>query len=199
MSSERRGVLFVISAPSGTGKSTLTRKLLATTPGLEYSVSMTTREMRAGEADGVDYVYTDIETFQRLIDEGEFIEHAQVHGNCYGTRRSVVERVLSEGVDLLLDIDIQGAKQIREAFRQMHGLRAVFVFIMPPSMKALEARLRSRSTESEESIRRRLKNAEAEMRCANEYDYVLVNDDVDAAAARLAEIVEVERKRALVR
>lgn len=193
---KRSGILFVISAPSGTGKSTLTRLLLKHITGMEYSVSMTTREQRPGEQDGIDYEYTDEATFRRYIAQGEFIEHASVHGNMYGTRKTTVERALHRGVDILLDIDIQGAQTIRNRIDSGQlSLKAIFVFIMPPSMKALEARLRSRSTESEEAICRRLKNAEAEMRCAKDYDYVLVNDDVEAAAARLEEIVDVERTR----
>lgn len=209
----RRGILFVISAPSGAGKSTLTKLLLAAVHGIEYSISTTTRPIRPGETDGADYHFTDVETFKRLIADGAFLEHAYVHGNYYGTRRESVEATLQSGTDLLLDIDIQGARQIRRHVRPDHGssaeargaperpfdfpLTAIFVFIMPPSMKALEARLRRRRTESEEAIRRRLKNAEEEMQSAKEYDYVLVNDDVEATSARLAEIIKVERTRAI--
>lgn len=196
---QRQGILFVISAPSGTGKSTLTQMLLKNMTGVEYSVSMTTREQRTGERDGIDYYYVDVETFKHLIADGEFLEHAVVHGNLYGTRTSIVKKALHSGMDIILDIDIQGAQQIRERLHSPQdplSLKAVFVFIMPPSMKALEMRLRSRSTDSEESICRRMKNAESEMRCAKDYDYVIVNDDVEAAAARLAEIVKVERTRA---
>ena len=199
----RHGILFVLSAPSGAGTATLTKLLLSTVSGIEYSISTTTRPIRPGERDGVDYHFTDVDTFKRLITDGAFLEHAYVHGNYYGTRRETVESTLRNGVDLLLDIDIQGGRQIRRHLRSEEEppfsfpLTAVFVFIMPPSMKALELRLRQRKTESEEAIRRRLKNAEEEMQSAKDYDYVLVNEDVEAAAARLAEIVKVERTRAM--
>lgn len=189
MSSEapgRRGRLFIISGPSGSGKSTIVRNLLSSIPTMEYSVSTTTRPMRAGETNGVEYHFTNVEEFRRLIDAGEFIEHAQVHGNYYGTRYSTVERTLAAGRDLLLDIDVQGAREIRK-----RAPEAISIFLMPPSMRTLEQRLRARATDTDETIAARLRNAEQEMLQAKDYDYVIVNDNIEAASARLAEIIKV--------
>lgn len=190
----RRGRLFIVSAPSGAGKSTLLKHVLDAEHGIEFSVSTTTRPQRPGECDGVEYHFTDAVTFKRLIDEGEFIEYARVHGNYYGTRRRTVEAALSRGADLLLDIDVQGAKEIRKQLPE-----AVSIFIMPPSLRALEERLRRRGTETEEQIQRRLKNAIEEIRHSKDYDYVVVNDDLATATARMIEIIRTERRMSVRR
>jgi guanylate kinase len=181
----KRGRLYVIAAPSGAGKTSLLRALLQRRPGLEFSVSCTTRKPRAGERDGKDYHFIDREAFERLQAAGEFIEHANVFGNLYGTRRSVVEAALAEGRDLILEIDWQGAKQVRE-----HLPEAVQLFILPPSRAELEARLRKRGSDSEEAIARRLRESALEMSHWRNFDYVIVNHNFDAALADLESILD---------
>lgn len=185
-----RGVLFIISAPSGAGKSTLVEYLRGCVEGIEYSISTTTRPLRRGEQEGREYHYTSIENFERLLSENEFIEHAKVHGNYYGTRKSTIESALNRGDDLLLDIDVQGAAQIRE-----HYPKAVSIFIMPPSLEVLEDRLRNRGTDDDTIIRERLANARAELSEAKNYDYVVVNDDITQARNEIVTIVKTERKK----
>lgn len=192
------GTLFIVSAPSGAGKTTLTRGLLEAEPGLAFSVSTTTRAMRPGEIEGRDYFYVSVAEFQELVANDAFLEHAFVHGNHYGTRRETVERALAAGRDLLLDIDVQGAAQVREARRRAadHGLpffRCVSIFILPPSLEALERRLRDRRTNDEDDIRRRLERAGVEMQRAGEYDAVIVNDDAIAATERLVALYRADR------
>ncbi len=206
MSSEpapaRRGILFILSAPSGAGKSTLTQGLMAATPGLAFSVSTTTRSIRGGEIEGVDYHYTDRATFLAMVERGEFIEHAEVHGNLYGTRWATVREALARGTDLLLDIDVQGGAQIRSLVRDParagEPIQAALVFVMPPSLGVLEERLKRRGTDSPEVIARRLRNAEEEIRRGKDYDYIVVNDTVEKAVRTLREIVDVERLKAAV-
>jgi guanylate kinase len=172
----RRGRLFVVSAPSGAGKTTVVERLVQAMPDLRLSRSYTSRPARVGEADGVDY--------------NQFLEWANVFGNLYGTSTVDTERVLLEGTDLVLVIDVQGARQVRR-----HGLSAVSIFVLPPSFQVLESRLRSRSKDSEDQIRRRLEVARDEVRAVSEYDYVVVNDDVDSCVDRLRAIVVAERSR----
>lgn len=181
----KRGRLYVIAAPSGAGKTSLLHALMRKRPGLRFSVSCTTRKPRAGEQDGKDYHFIDREAFERLKAAGEFIEHANVFGNLYGTRRSVVEAALAEGCDLILEIDWQGAKQVRE-----HLPEAVQVFILPPSRAELESRLRKRGSDSEESIARRLRESALEMSHWREFDYVIVNRAFGAALAELESILD---------
>ena len=181
----RRGRLYVIAAPSGAGKTSLLRALMQRRPGLEFSVSCTTRKPRAGEQDGKDYHFIDREAFERLQAAGEFIEHANVFGNLYGTRRSVVEAALAEGRDLILEIDWQGAKQVRE-----HLPEAAQLFILPPSRAELEARLRKRGSDSEEAIARRLRESALEMSHWRDFDYVIVNRSFDTALADLESILD---------
>ncbi|MGE3394864.1 MAG: guanylate kinase [Steroidobacteraceae bacterium] len=180
-----RGKLFVIAAPSGAGKTSLMRALMERRPSVEFSVSCTTRAPRAHEQDGRDYHFIRRDEFERLVAAGEFIEHADVFGNFYGTRRSVVAAALAEGRDLILEIDWQGARQVRE-----HLPEAVHVFILPPSRAELEARLRKRATDSAEAIARRLAESAIEMSHWREFDYVVVNRDFDQALAELEAIFD---------
>jgi guanylate kinase len=181
----KRGKLYVIAAPSGGGKTSLMQALMKRRSGLEFSVSCTTRPPRAHEQDGRDYHFIGRAEFERLIAAGEFIEHADVFGNLYGTRRSVVDAALAAGRDLILDIDWQGARQVRE--RQPE---AVQIFILPPSRAELEARLRKRATDSPEAIARRLAESVTEMSHWAEFDYVVVNRDFDQALAELESIFD---------
>lgn len=175
----------MIAAPSGAGKTSLLQALMKRRPGLSFSVSCTTRAPRAHEQDGRDYHFISRDEFERLIAAGEFIEHADVFGNLYGTRRSVVAAALAGGRDLILEIDWQGARQVRE-----HLPEAVQVFILPPSRAELEARLRRRATDSTEAIARRLAESAIEMSHWREFDYVVVNRDFDQALAELEAIFD---------
>jgi guanylate kinase len=181
----RRGRLFVIAAPSGAGKTSLMRALMERRPSLEFSVSCTTRPPRPHEQDGRDYHFISREEFERLIAAGEFIEHADVFGNLYGTRRSVIAAALAEGRDLILEIDWQGARQVRERLPE-----AVQIFILPPSRAELEARLRKRATDSDAAIARRLAESVSEMSHWREFDYVVVNRDFDQALAELEAVFD---------
>jgi guanylate kinase len=192
MSSEQRsrGLLFVVSAPSGTGKTTVVERLVQIFPDLGLSRSYTSRAMRAGEQDGVDYNFITRERFEAMIAEDAFLEWADVFGNLYGTGKADSERELAAGRDLVLVIDVQGARQVRS-----HGANAIGVFVLPPSFEALEHRLRGRSKDSEEAIRKRLATARREIRAVAEYEYVIVNDELDACVDRLRAIVLAERAR----
>ncbi|MBM4218036.1 MAG: guanylate kinase [Gammaproteobacteria bacterium] len=181
----KRGHLYVIAAPSGAGKTSLLHALMRRRPGVGFSVSCTTRPPRAGEQDGRDYHFIGREEFERLVAAGEFIEHANVFGNRYGTRRSVVEAALVAGRDLILEIDWQGARQVRERLPE-----AVQIFILPPSRAELEARLRKRGSDSDEAIARRLGESVEEMSHWREFDYVIVNRDFDRALAELEAVFE---------
>jgi guanylate kinase len=190
MSSERRGQLFIVSAPSGTGKTTLVERLVQEMPDLVLSRSFTSRTPRDGEADGVDYNFISRDEFQTMIAAGDFLEHADVFGNFYGTSAGETERVLASGRDLVLVIDVQGARQVR-----LRGFECVGVFVLPPSFDVLEQRLRRRSKDSDAAITRRLEVARAEVAAVAEYDYVVINDEVAAAVGRLCCIVQAERAR----
>ncbi len=183
-------VVFVISAPSGSGKSTLVRALLAAEPGLAFSISFTTRPPRGAEAGGESYHFIDRAEFERRIAAGEFLEHAEVFGNYYGTHREVWDRARAEGKDLLLDIDVQGAQQLKSKIPD-----AVSIFVLAPSRAILEQRLRARSEDDDEVIARRLAEAAAEIRNYQRYDYVIVNEQVEQAVANLAAVVRAERVR----
>jgi guanylate kinase len=191
---DARGVLIVLSGPSGVGKTTVYRRFMEIRPSVRFSVSCTTRQPRTGEADGTDYHFLDRSDFQRRVGAGEFLEHAEVHGNLYGTLRSEVEDHLFEGQDVLLDIDVQGARLVRESARGT-GLERelVFVFIGPPSLPTIEQRLRSRATDSDEVIERRLENAKHELAAWQEYEYLIINDEVEQAAAQLVAIRDAAR------
>ncbi len=178
------GRLFVLSAPSGAGKTTLTRALLAADPGLRFSISFTTRQPRPGERDGHDYCFVDRQRFEAMLAANELLEHAEVFGNYYGTGRAQIEAHTHSGHNVLLDIDWQGARQVRQRMAE-----SALVFILPPSLAELERRLRGRATDSDEVIRRRLAAAQAEMSHWPEFDYVVINDDRDAALAALQDIL----------
>lgn len=193
-------VLLVVSAPSGAGKTTLCDRLLAEFSTLAYSVSCTTRAPRAGEADGEDYHFLSDAGFRGRLEAGDFLEHATVHGHLYGTPRSLVESSLRAGRDVLMDIDVQGAAQIREGARRAPAVDTirrgyVDVFIAPPSTAALRARLEGRGTDAPDVIERRLRKAEAERARSGEYLHVVVNDDLDEAYARLRAIFLEARRR----
>ncbi|EAT14650.1 guanylate kinase [Desulfuromonas acetoxidans] len=187
---KREGVLFVVSAPSGAGKTTLCKRMIDIFPNLGHSVSFTTRPMRGGETDGVDYHFVSVDTFRRMIDDNAFVEWAQVHDNYYGTALKTLEDARLQGHDVLLDIDFQGAAQLKK-----QAAEAVFVFIAPPDMDELERRLRQRGTDSDAVISRRLDNAAGELREAQWYDYIVINDDIDHAAKQLQGIIEAETCR----
>jgi len=188
---KRRGVLFVLSSPSGAGKSTIARKLLAAEDDLSMSVSATTRSPRPGETDGKEYHFVDLEEFRRMVADHEFLEWAHVFDNRYGTPRAAVEAMLSAGKDVLFDIDWQGAQQLF----QIAGGDVVRVFILPPSMAELRQRLVSRNTDSEAVIEGRMARAAAEVSHWDGYDYVLVNDDVEDCFRKVQTILAAERLR----
>lgn len=183
-------LVFIISAPSGSGKSTLVKRLMESDPLLAFSTSVTTRQPRAGEIDGESYRFLSVGQFLRLRDSGELLEWAEVFGNYYGTARSVLDKARDRNQDLILDIDVQGAAQLREKLPE-----AVTVFILPPSRKELEARLRNRSSDPDEVIERRLRDASREVRNYEQYDYVLVNDQLEASFEKLRGILLAERCR----
>ncbi len=186
-----RGRLFVISAPSGAGKTSLVRALLERRPGMRFSVSHTTRRPRDGETDGRDYFFVDERTFLHMVGNGEFLEHARVFGHLYGTGRAQVEALMNAGHDVILEIDWQGARQVREAMPECCS-----VFILPPSPQELERRLRGRSTDADDVIARRLAEAREDMGHWEEFDYAVINDAFDVALADLLDVVE-DRGRAL--
>lgn len=181
---DRNGRLFVVTAPSGAGKTTLTRALLAADPGLVFSVSFTTRKPRAGEVDGRDYHFVDHAGFERMIAAGELLEYARVFDNYYGTSRAPIDAHTRAGRNVLLDIDWQGARQVRQRMPE-----SVLIFILPPSLTELERRLRGRATDSEEVIARRLSEARSEMGHWDEFDFAVVNEEVGAAVGALRAIV----------
>lgn len=186
-----RGSVFIISAPSGTGKTTILKKVIAAMQNVEFSVSHTTRAPRSGEQDGDDYFFVDRAAFEAMHAADTFIEWAEVHGNYYGTSRQAVERSLSQGKDIILDIDVQGARQLREKT----GKEAVFVFIAPPSLEELAGRLRKRGTDTDSVMQVRLHNARRELADMNLYDYVIVNDVLENAVQVLRSIIIAERSR----
>ena len=190
MSSERparEGILFVISAPSGAGKTTLCKEIIDFFPSLRHSVSYTTRPQRPGEQDGVDYHFVSTETFDAMAGQGAFAEWAEVHGNRYGTAIEMLERFRAEGRDVLLDIDVQGARQLRKNYRQ-----GVYIFVLPPSFAELRRRLQGRNTDAPEVIARRLANAQLEVREAGSYDYLVINDIFARALDELKAVIVAE-------
>ncbi len=184
------GVPMVVSAPSGGGKTTLCRRLIEQLPGVEFSVSHTTRPLRGEERDGVDYHFVSEARFEELVQQGAFLEWAQVHGHRYGTTRAEADSRLSRGIDVLFDIDIQGGRQIAEKMPQ-----ALLVFILPPDLATLEERLRRRQSDSAEQIARRLLAARSEVESAGFYTYWIINDDIERAVSDLRCILVAERLR----
>jgi guanylate kinase len=184
------GRLFIVSAPSGTGKTTLVERLVRDMQGISMSRSYTSRPPRPGEADGVDYNFISRERFEAMIANGDLLEHAEVFGNWYGTGAAETRRTLAGGGDVVLVIDVQGARKVRNA-----SFEHVGIFVLPPSFEILEDRLRRRSKDSEVQIQRRLAVAQQEVAAVAEYEYVVINDDVDNAVALLRAIVEAERSR----
>jgi len=188
-----RGLLFIVSAPSGTGKTTLVERLVQRVPGLQMSRSYTSRQARVGERDSVDYNFISRDRFDAMVNEGAFLEWADVFGNCYGTSAADTDALLAAGKDVVLVIDVQGARQVRS-----RGIETVGVFVLPPSAEVLEQRLRGRSKDSEDQIRRRLEVACREVSDFAQYEYVVVNDELDTAVSRLEAIVLAERARVKV-
>ena len=190
MSNEARGLLFIVSAPSGAGKTTLVERLVEQLPRLRMSRSYTSRAARQGETDGVDYNFVERERFEAMAAAGELLEWAEVFGNLYGTGAADTDRMLAAGDDVVLVIDVQGARKVRA-----RGLQTRAVFVMPPSFAVLEQRLRGRSKDSESAIQRRLQVARDEVAAFTEYDFVVVNDGLAAAVDRLRGIIVAERSR----
>ncbi len=189
---DRRGLLLILSSPSGAGKSTLAKKLMAWDPTIRFSVSATTRAPRPGETDGREYYFKQRAEFEQMVATGEMLEHAEVFGNLYGSPRGPVEQAMREGRDTLFDIDWQGGQQIRNSAL---GRDVVSIFILPPSISALEERLRGRAQDSDEVIAGRMAKSRDEISHWAEYDYVLVNDDLEATFAKLLTVLEAERMR----
>lgn len=184
------GTLYIVAAPSGAGKTTLVRYLLDKEPAVRLSISYTTRAPRPGEQDGREYHFVGVETFRRMIEKGEFLEWAEVHGNFYGTSKTWIANQMAGGSDVLLEIDWQGAQQVRAIFPE-----AIGIFILPPSLEELERRLTGRGTDSQEVIDRRLAAAQAEMRHVGEFDYAIINDSLERAADDLRSILRASRLR----
>jgi guanylate kinase len=185
----RRGFLVVLSSPSGAGKTTITRRLLERDPSLSLSVSVTTRPRRPGEVDGKDYRFIDQPSFDRMVANGELLEHASVFGHCYGTPREPIDVAIAAGGDIVTDIDWQGTQQVKASLRD----DLVTIFILPPSVAALESRLRTRAQDSDAVVAQRMAKSAEEMSHWPEYDYVIVNDDLDSSVAQAQSIVTAER------
>lgn len=187
---QRTGMLLIISGPSGTGKGTLVEKLMQSDPSFRFSCSVTTREPRVGEIDGVHYHFVSVEEYNQLVAENAFLEHATVHGNHYGTLRKPIEDMMAQGQNVLLDIDTQGAINVMENAQDY-----VSIFILPPSFTELRKRLEGRSTDAPDVIERRMNNARGEVAKIDRYQYSIVNDDLEVAYAQLRQIVEAEKLR----
>jgi guanylate kinase len=186
----KKGLLFVVSAPSGAGKTTLCNKAISFFPYLKTSISYTTRKPREGEKEGVDYFFTSQEDFQNIQEIGGFLEYATVHGNMYGTSAKEVKNMFNEGLDVLFDIDVQGARQIKE-----RGEDAVFIFILPPSLEICEERLKRRGDDTDEEILLRLDRARKEIENAHWYDYLIINDTIDGAFEKFKSIIIAEKNK----
>ena len=189
---KREGVLYVISAPSGAGKTTLCKEIIDIFPNLRHSVSYTTRPPRTGEVHGRDYFFVGTEEFSRMVGAGEFAEWAEVHGNLYGTSLATLKECRSQGIDLILDIDGQGARQLKGRFEG-----GVYIFVLPPSIAELRRRLDTRSSDTEEVIERRINNAAGEIKEARWYDYIIINDKFSEAVEQLKSVLIAEQCRAI--
>ena len=185
-----KGVLIIVSAPSGCGKSTVLRRLMEQRDTLRFSVSATTRAPRAGEVDGREYFFVSREKFAEMVERDEFLEHAEYVGNCYGTPKAAVDAMLTEGYDVYLDIDVQGAMQIKAQRPE-----TLMIFLMPPSLEELERRLVARGTDSAEVIRGRLEQAQEELRLKEQFDYTVVNDIVERAADEISAYIDAHKKK----
>ena len=186
----KQGLLFVVSAPSGAGKTSLCRAITDSLENLTHSISYATRQPRPGETDGRDYYFVSQERFREMVQAGDFAEWATVHGNMYGTSRRVLDEIIGKGIDVILDIDTQGAMQIRDKYAN-----AVFIFILPPSLDVLEERLRNRRSDRDDEIKRRMLRARDEIRDHSRYDYLIVNRDFDRALTELRSVITAERCR----
>ncbi|KKL68704.1 hypothetical protein LCGC14_2122320 [marine sediment metagenome] len=187
----KKGILFVVSGPSGAGKSTICSEVMRHDPSLRFAISHTTRKPRTGEQDSVDYNFVGKDEFKRMADSGEFVEWAEVHGNSYGTSKSMLEALMAEGSDIIHDIDVQGAAQLRKVLPE-----AVYIFIMPPDILTLQRRLSNRSTDDPMVVARRLLNARSEIGSYSLYDYVILNDALDHAVENFRSLVMAERLKA---
>ena len=190
MTTRKEGLVFVVSAPSGAGKTTLCKAITDSLGNLRHSISYTTRRPRPGEKDGRDYFFVTEEKFRGMVQAGDFAEWAEVHSNLYGTSRQALDHIVSKGIDVILDIDTQGAKQIRKTFE-----KAMFLFILPPSLAVLEERLRNRRSDDGEEIKKRMQRAHEEIREYAMYDYIIINRDFDQALDELRSIIVAERCR----
>lgn len=187
-----KGILFIITSPSGGGKGTLIKEILQTVPGVGYSVSFTTRKKRQGETDGKDYFFVTVEEFENLVKQGDFLEYANVHGNLYGTLQRQVKMETEAGRDIILEIDVQGAENVIAKMPE-----AVSIFIMPPSYQILRERLISRQTETEPDLELRLSNARTEVNYYKDFDYVIINDEKSKAVEGLRSVILAERQRSV--
>jgi len=186
----KRGMLLVVSAPSGAGKTTLCQAMVNTVPRLQYSISYTTRPPRAGEIDGKDYFFIAESRFLQMVQKDEFAEWAKVHNNLYGTHAGFLKRTMAGGTDVLLDVDVQGAQLLKKRFPE-----GIFIFVLPPSMETLMGRLRDRKSDTPEEIDRRLRVARMEIQNYSDYDYIIINDEIKKAARELESIILSERLR----
>lgn len=187
----RRGVIFILSAPSGAGKTTIWRAALERMPEVEFSVSLTTRARRENEVNGINYHFVTDGEFRQRVDRGELAEWVENFGYCYGTPRAPLENAVSAGRDILVEIEVRGARRLRESYPS----DSVSIFVLPPSFQVLESRLRSRATENEAAIQRRLETAKSEMREYPEYDYLIINDELDRAVDLLVAVMKAEKSR----
>ncbi len=186
---EDKGMLIILSGPSGVGKGTVRNEIFNIVDDIEYSISMTTRKPRPGEVDGKDYIFVSREEFMNIVDQGKMLEWAEFVGNCYGTPLEKVEETLNEGKNVLLEIEIQGALQVKEKMKD-----ALFIFLMPNSFQELESRLRKRGSEPEEIISERLEKAKREIPLKDNYNYVVINDEVERAAKQILDIIKLEKE-----
>ncbi len=189
------GILFIVSAPSGAGKTTLCRMTVDYFSDLMHSISYTTRPPREGELDKADYHFISNLAFQQMIDRGEFLEWAEVHGNRYGTSLNDIQSLLKNGLDIILDIDVQGARQVKKQLSANSGQSAVFIFVLPPSLEACEQRIRNRGKDNQETILSRLENAKSEIKEHVWYDYLIINENIEDAFQKLKSIIMAERSR----